>query len=84
MPIPVTQNNYDKLVMKFGDVAKVVAEESMNDAADDIRSNTEPSDGVVNRGISSDGSWQRKGYSSLNGVVTVISIDNGKHFRWSL
>ena len=31
----------------------------------------------VDTGVS-DGSWQRRGFSSLNGVVTVISIENGK------
>ena len=29
--------------------------------------------------VSCDGSWKKRGYSySLNGVVTVISMDNGK------
>ena len=32
----------------------------------------------VDTGVSVDGSWQRRGFSSLNGVVTVISIENGK------
>ena len=29
-------------------------------------------------GVSVDGTWQRRGYSSLNGVVVAISIDTGK------
>ncbi|GFS99598.1 uncharacterized protein TNCV_167241 [Trichonephila clavipes] len=29
-------------------------------------------------GISNDGTWQRRGYSSLNGCVSVISVDPGK------
>ena len=28
--------------------------------------------------VSCDGTWQRRGYSSLNGVVTVIASDSGK------
>ena len=28
--------------------------------------------------VSVDGTWQRRGYSSLNGVVVAISIDTGK------
>ena len=28
--------------------------------------------------MSVDGTWQKRGFSSLNGVVAVISIDNGK------
>ncbi|CAB4044755.1 Hypothetical predicted protein, partial [Paramuricea clavata] len=32
----------------------------------------------VNCGISCDGTWQRRGHSSSNGCVTVVSIDTGK------
>ena len=28
--------------------------------------------------VSCDGTWQRRGFSSLNGVVTVIASDTGK------
>ena len=35
-------------------------------------------DSPINVGVSVDGSWQRRGFSSLNGVVTAISIDSGK------
>ena len=34
--------------------------------------------GVAKCAISCDGTWQRRGFSSLNGCVTVISIDTGK------
>ncbi|GFT76882.1 hypothetical protein TNCV_1817751 [Trichonephila clavipes] len=30
------------------------------------------------RGVSADGTWQRRGHSSLNGCVAVLSIDTGK------
>ena len=33
---------------------------------------------IVDTSVSCDGSWQRRGYSSLNGVVTAISMTNGK------
>ena len=32
----------------------------------------------ANVGASFDGIWQRKGFTSLNGVIAVISIDSGK------
>ena len=35
-------------------------------------------DVVANAAISADGTWQRRGYSSLNGAVTIIGINNGK------
>ena len=28
--------------------------------------------------VSADGSWQKRGHSSLNGIVTIISTNNGK------
>ena len=35
-------------------------------------------DTVIDTAVSCDGSWQKRGYSSLNYVVTVISMDNGE------
>jgi len=35
-------------------------------------------DDVVDTSVSCDGSWHKRGYSSLNGVFTAISIDSGK------
>ncbi|GFW78296.1 uncharacterized protein TNCV_4123651 [Trichonephila clavipes] len=29
-------------------------------------------------GVSVDGTWQKRGYSSLNGCVSAISVDSGK------
>ncbi|GFV17806.1 uncharacterized protein TNCV_3075051 [Trichonephila clavipes] len=34
--------------------------------------------GIVNCGVSVDGTWQRRGFSSLNGCVSAISVDTGK------
>ena len=33
---------------------------------------------VYDTAVSCDGSWQRRGYSSINGLVTAIRIDTGK------
>ena len=33
---------------------------------------------TIDVGVSVDGTWQRRGFSSNNGVVTAISIDTGK------
>ena len=73
----MTNRNYDKLITKLSVVSKLVAEETMVDAAKDVTSkslDTEP----VNTGVSVDGAWQRRGHASLNGVVTAISLENGK------
>ena len=38
----------------------------------------EEGDGLVDVGVSCDGSWARRGFSSLFGLVAVISVDTGK------
>ena len=37
-----------------------------------------PAEETVDIGVSINASWQRRGYTSLNGVTTVISIDSAK------
>ena len=39
---------------------------------------TSSATGPVNCGISWDGTWQKRGYSSRNDCVTVISVDTGR------
>ena len=76
----MTRCNYDKLSNLLRDAVKSVAETSMKNAAQTIRANINVNDDdiQVDTGVSVDGSWQRRGFSSLNDVVTVISIENGK------
>ena len=53
----------------------------MSEACVDIRNNFLPDvndDVIVNTAIPCDGSWQRRGYSSINGVVTIITTDSAK------
>ena len=71
----MTQNNYDKLVLAISAATKEIAEQTMLDAANDLHEHNGASEtDIVDIDASSDGSWQRKGFSSLNGVVTVISV----------
>ena len=49
----------------------------MQDACEELKADSS-SNAIKDVEVSSDGTWQRKVYSSLNGVVTVISIKNGK------
>ncbi|GFW90265.1 uncharacterized protein TNCV_2121321 [Trichonephila clavipes] len=53
----------------------------MKEAALEIRSNETDTE-FSQCGVSVDGTWQRRGYSSLNGCVSVISIDSGKVVIW--
>ena len=76
----MTANNYDKIVNRLNFVAKEVANETMSDASEDLISKSkDPNNNTVfDTAVPCDGSWQKRGYSLLNGVVTVISMDNGK------
>ena len=78
LPKPMTRCNYDKLSNFLRDAVKSVAETSMKNAAQTIRANINVHDDDIQVDTGVDGSWQRRGFSSLNGVVTVISIENGK------
>ena len=51
----------------------------MAEAATEIR-NAEGASGneLVNCGVSCDETWQKQGFSSLNGCVAVLSIESGK------
>ncbi|GFW03751.1 uncharacterized protein TNCV_2538621 [Trichonephila clavipes] len=51
-----------------------VAQENINAALRKIKG----SNSFTKCGISIDGTWQRRGYSSLNGCVSAISVDTGK------
>ena len=58
-----------------------VARQNMTDAAEELcREVSEEyhENTVCDTGVSCVGTWQRRGFASLNGVVTVVSIDTGK------
>ena len=53
-----------------------VAAQSMLQAVHELRDNYNISVYyIVDTSVSCDGTWQKRGYASLNGVVTVISVD---------
>ena len=56
---------------------QTVAKKTMIDTTIEVCKNA-AADEIVDIGVSVDASWQRHGYSSLNGVTTVISIDSRK------
>ena len=79
MPQPMTRNNFDKINKLCKTAAKEVAMDTMIDAANEIREKSGASDDqIVDTGVSVDGSWQKRGYASRNGVVTAMSIETGK------
>ncbi|XP_065650235.1 uncharacterized protein LOC136078392 [Hydra vulgaris] len=78
MPKPMTPKNYDKLVLKITNITEKVAQETMTDAVSDIRLQCQDINEILDVGVSCDGTWQRRGFSSLNGVFAALSIDSGK------
>ena len=53
--------------------------ETMSDAAKEIiELKGTDADEIVDCGVFCDGTWQRRGYQSLNRSVTAISMDTGK------
>ncbi|GBM58555.1 hypothetical protein AVEN_255335-1 [Araneus ventricosus] len=63
--------------LKLPHASVSVVENSMKHAAGEIRNADDPVPSVK-CDVSVDGTWQRRGYSSLNGVVSAISILSGK------
>ena len=82
MPSPPTEKAFIFNSRVIGRHVKIIAEESMKKAGQDVYAlksqGTSSATGSVNCGISCDGTWQKRGYSSRNGCVTVISMDTGR------
>ncbi|XP_062516106.1 uncharacterized protein LOC134191499 [Corticium candelabrum] len=79
MPGSLTESSYSGHVTILRRCAKEEAEKSMKKAVDDTRHLYEAnSNGTVDIGVSGDGTWRKRGYSSFHGVGTLISIVSGK------
>lgn len=79
MPKPMNKNNYNRLAIALKDACKEVAIETMKEAAKHIhKKKSLPDNAIADVAVSCDGSWQRQGFSSLNGFVSAISMDTGK------
>ena len=80
MPPPMTQTSCNNMSNIIKAASKSVAEKSISDAAACLRKGEKTAD----IGVSVDGTWQQKGFSSTLVVVTAISIDTGKAFDVSI
>ena len=79
MPPPPTARTYQKNTRTIAKHVKVIANSSMSTAAKDIREAPHARENdIVNCGISCDGTWQKREYSSQNGCVIVCSVKSGK------
>ncbi|GFW94135.1 uncharacterized protein TNCV_1978751 [Trichonephila clavipes] len=74
---PTRFSPYGKRILN---AAKLVYEDSIQNSAKEAICENE---GNKNIAVAVDGTWQKRGYTSLNGVVTVTSIDTGKSYYGS-
>ena len=76
---PLSRSKYDNTANLVLESVKDVATESLKAAADEILHLKEKDgDGIANCVVSFDGTWQKRGFSSVNGAYAVISMDAGK------
>ena len=73
MPPPMAQTSFDNLMDNIHVSYVKSARSSMIKAAEEVIPDLCANDVVRNATASFDGSWQRRGYASLNGVVTAIA-----------
>ena len=74
LPKPVSKPSFHKHQKALAQAARCVAEKSRNAAATELLA--EDDSGQI--AVTYDGTWQRRGYSSLNGVFTAIAWSTGK------
>lgn len=75
MPHAMKQSCYESIMEKLETASKHVANSSMKVAAQEV--NPSP-DAIVDTKCMFDGTWQKRGFSSLIGGVSCISADTGK------
>jgi hypothetical protein len=81
MPPPLSRSSHNEINLSLHGIYKESAEDSMTQAAKEVREIIKPNnapDDIIDTAIGIDGSWQKRGYSSLNGVITGISPENAK------
>ena len=67
----MTVMSFDKLSNKVRDAAKGTAEASMNASAAELWKDSPETTDI---GFTVDGTWQHRGYSSMNGVVVAMLV----------
>ena len=80
MPNCICQKSYDSIQKSLLRAYKEVSQWSQSCAAKETRKKlgVTSDDAVTDLNVSVDGTWQTRGFSSLNGVVTLMSSINGK------
>ena len=80
LPSPIARRTYTTYVKEITRGSVEVAETSLKQAREEVReiSGATSDDDIVDIVISCDGTWQKRGFSSLFGVVFIIAHLTGK------
>ena len=79
MPSPVAKKSFQTHVKAIARVSQQVAEAEMKKAANEIRAAAKAgNDENLDIAVSCDGTWARRGFQSLYGMVSAIHVDTGK------
>lgn len=78
LPRPIFQSFYDKIVHKIAIGAESVCQNSMKTAAQEEKKKSDEKGKTSGITVSGDGSWRKRGFSSLFGFVSLIGWYTGK------
>ena len=79
MPGPAAKKSYNTHVKAISRVSQEVAEYEMKKAAKELRAKSNVGKHkALDIAVSCDGTWARRGFQSLYGMVSAIEIDSGK------
>ena len=89
LPLPMNVKTYNDVQKKIASIYKEVTNHSIQNVANEFRLKQQDDKNVemiykkfvnviADITVSGDGSWQQRGLSSLNGLVTLIASDSGK------
>ena len=92
MPGFTSKRTYDKYLRRLCTAADEEAKESMKTAAEEVfrlqeedHSLSNPAeDGMLEIAVTCDGTWHKRGYSSLHGVVIIISLLSGQVLDYAI
>lgn len=73
--LPPPPSKYSKYESVLHSATEVLCKSSMEKAVEEA---VAKNDGVRDLCVAVDGSWQKRGHTSLNGVLTLTSVDTGK------
>ena len=79
MPGPVAKKSFATHVKQIACVSQQVAEAEMKKAVKEVRALNDATEGeIVDIAVSCDGTWAKRGFQSLYGMVSAIEVQTGK------